>query len=252
MSLDSEELIVDQVSVLDQSTPKMNTSATMAWSEQRPINKASRERLAYHTCQHLDFIGVNFEPGSATQMLDYACGTGFLSRIFAPHISSIKAMDTSPTMVDIYNARVDELGDQHQETCAIVGNLLCDPPEPSTLVVEEYSTFDLVVVGAALHHFPCAGEAVKRLGECLRAGGVLYIQDLFASTELAEEAGMRPRGYTREEVEEMFKNAGFVDFKFELLPEEFEMELPTEQVLKIQCFAARAAKPDENDRVRKA
>jgi hypothetical protein len=53
------------------------------WFENRPTNKVMRLKLAQCIAQRLDMIGIesaNLSTGDV-KMLDYACGTGFLSRV---------------------------------------------------------------------------------------------------------------------------------------------------------------------------
>jgi hypothetical protein len=52
----------------------------------------------------------------------------------------------------------------------------------------------------------------------------------------------RPRGFTFDELRSVMSSAGLVDFRFEVLPDAFEMELPNAGVVKIRCFIARAMK----------
>jgi SAM-dependent methyltransferase len=156
-------------------------------------------------------------------------------------VSKIEAIDASPSMVERYNARIAELGPAHKSTRAVVGNLLSNPASPCTLEGNRYHGFDLITVGAALHHFANAATAVERLAERLRAGGIVYIQDMFDDGHVGSESD-RPRGFTFDELRSVMSSAGLVDFRFEVLPDAFEMELPNAGVVKIRCFIARATK----------
>jgi SAM-dependent methyltransferase len=157
-------------------------------------------------------------------------------------VSSITAIDASQMMIDRYKARIDELGGRHRNTIAIKGNLLTDPPEPLALVEENYHSFSLITVGAALHHFPDTEHAVICLVERLRPGGVLYIQDLFDDGH-GDLDGKRPRGFTLDGLRSVLSSVSLVDFSFQVLPDAFEVELPSEEVLKVQFFVAKAMKP---------
>jgi SAM-dependent methyltransferase len=143
-------------------------------------------------------------------------------------------------MVQKYNARIDELGSTHTGTQAVVGDVLADPPQ-SILEIERYHDFHLITVGAALHHFADTGAAVERLARRLRPGGVLYIQDML-NTGRGGEEGAKARGFTFEELESLMSNAGLVKFRFEALPDPFEIEVPMAGVLKIKCFIASGMK----------
>jgi SAM-dependent methyltransferase len=151
-------------------------------------------------------------------------------------------------MIAKYTAGMKELVFEHKHVEAIVGNLLCDPPEPASLADDEYHNFDLITVGAALHHFPSAEQAIERLATRLRPGGVIYIQDLLEEhdhTAHDNQSGKRPRGYSLDGIRSFTDDAGLVDFGFDVFPNEMMIELLSEEVLKIRCFAARAMKPKD-------
>jgi len=144
-------------------------------------------------------------------------------------------------MVDKYNARVGELGPKHASTRAVLGDLTCTPASPSMLDSNKYQDYNLITIGAALHHFPNTEDAVQRLAERLRPGGALFIQDMFDNGHKGSEV-KQPHGFTLDELRSIMSNAGLVDFRFEVLPEELEIEVRTEEVLKVKCFVARGLK----------
>jgi SAM-dependent methyltransferase len=240
------------------------------WFEERPINKTSRQQIASVLGDKVSFVGIDWtkfpdgtKTGKTVRMLDYACGTGFLSRVcrapcdttvllltadqvFGPYVSSINAIDASSAMVERYNKNIDTFGLGREKVAVMVGNLLSDPPQPSSLDRDEYSRFDLITVGAALHHFPSAEDAVRLLGQRLKPGGVLFIQDLYSyvASEVVQEAGKAKHPQQKEsDMAQMMGKAGLVDFEYEVLQGNFEIELPSEEVGQIRCFIARAARP---------
>ena len=153
-------------------------------------------------------------------------------------------------MVKRYIANIAEFQLDQGLVTAVVGNLLSHPPEPSFLSNEEYHGFNLITVGAALHHFPSAEDAVKILAARLKPGGVLYIQDLFTSEkEQGVDGAMipvskTPPGFTEGEIKRILETSGLVDFNFEVLHGDLMIEMPNEEILKIRCFLARAMKPE--------
>jgi SAM-dependent methyltransferase len=148
-------------------------------------------------------------------------------------------------MIDKYKSNMDLLGVQHGNTHAVVGDLLSDLPKPRALADAQYHGFDLITVGAALHHFPNTENAVERLAERLRPGGVLYIQDKFDDGNRGASVSQGPRGFTKEGLEDIMSSAGLVGFGFEVLPNKVDVELLDEKVVSIQCFIGRAVKPIE-------
>ncbi|KAI4955269.1 hypothetical protein J4E91_001127 [Alternaria rosae] len=228
-----------------------DTGQVTDWFEERPINKASRQQIARAIVDRAAFVGIDWaklpggtETGKTVHMLDYACGSGFL--IFGPYVSSIHAVDVSSAMIEKYIKNIDTFGLTREKIAFMVGNLLSDPPEPSSLDSEEYSDFDLITVSAALHHFPSAKDALRLLGRRLKPGGVLLIQDLYSyvTSEAVQEAGKARHPQQKEsDMASMMREAGLIDFHFEMLQGNFEIELPSEEVGQIRCFIARGARP---------
>ncbi|RYP78135.1 hypothetical protein DL770_006925 [Monosporascus sp. CRB-9-2] len=163
------------------------------------------ERLTAELRSRLDFIGVDWdddgedsdderengefaEPkGTQAQaekkkkkkqvrLLDYACGTGMMSRALAPYVTQCVGIDLSENMVTAYNVGARNQGLAPDEMHAVVGNL-ADPDRPDVLPGPEFRDFDLAAVGGGFHHFADPELAAARLVERLRPGGVLLIWD---------------------------------------------------------------------------
>ncbi|RYP71515.1 hypothetical protein DL771_004770 [Monosporascus sp. 5C6A] len=162
------------------------------------------ERLTAELRCRLDFIGVDWddedegdgdsgengdsaEPKDAqaqaekkkkkqVRLLDYACGTGMMSRALAPYVTQCVGIDLSENMVAAYNARARNQGLAPDEMHAVVGNL-ADPDQPDVLPGPEFRDFDVAAVGGGFHHFADPELAAARLVERLRPGGVLLIWD---------------------------------------------------------------------------
>jgi SAM-dependent methyltransferase len=147
-------------------------------------------------------------------------------------------------MIERYRSKTESFGLPQEHIEVVVGNLLSDPPQPSSLTSEEFRDFDLITVGQALHFFPSTAEAVKQLAGRLKPDGVLFIQDLYVEEDEDADTGgkQRPRGYAEDDVKVLMDDAGLVEFRFEVLPE-MEVELPSEEVLKVKYFIARAVRP---------
>jgi hypothetical protein len=147
-------------------------------------------------------------------------------------------------MIERYRSKTDSFGLPQENIEVVVGNLLSDPPHPSPLTSEEFRDFDLITVSQALHSFFSAAEAVDQLAGCLTSDGVPFIQDLYAEENKRAENGgkKRPRGYTEDDVKVLMDGAGLVEFRFEVLSE-MEVELPSEVVLRVRYFLARAVRP---------
>jgi len=118
------------------------------------------------------------KPQKTVRLLDYACGTGLVSRALAPYVSQSIGIDLSSSMVSEFNTGASNQGIPESEMHAIVGNLI-DSTSPSAPELEapEFYNFDIAAVGMGWHHFSDPGFAAKKLGERLKKGGVLLIID---------------------------------------------------------------------------
>ncbi|KAI1744511.1 S-adenosyl-L-methionine-dependent methyltransferase [Xylaria scruposa] len=150
------------------------------------------ERLTRELQARLDFIGADWasededsdeegeedkkKPRREVRLLDYACGTGMMSRTFAPYTTQCIGMDISEKMIDAYNMRAENQGLSPEEMHAVLGDLISDTPSDA-LSSPELFNFDIAVVGGGFHHFGDPALAAKRLVERLKPGGVLLIWD---------------------------------------------------------------------------
>ncbi|KAJ3466823.1 hypothetical protein MRS44_004387 [Fusarium solani] len=179
--------------------------------------------------QQTAFIGVK----QGARLLDYACGTGMLSRVLAKYTSETIGIDLSKDMVGVYNAQAKSqvslnhlkqavkpaFGPQQAVLQAYQGNL-ADPADPSAPGFSDakFFNFDIAGVGLGFHHIDKPDLAAKRLAERLKTGGVLFIIDFVAhemDPKFAAGRGITHHGFTEEQIKEMFEGAGLVDFGYE-------------------------------------
>lgn len=176
----------------------------------------------------LDFIGVDWVDDSdddgdeeggkneesitkkGVRLLDYACGTGLVSRALAPYTTQCVGIDLSENMVAAYNTRAENQGLTPSEMHAYQGNLLS--PAPSPTLTPPFTNFTLAAVGLGFHHFDDPSLAARRLVERLAPGGVLMIidflpHDKMESTHAASHT-VTHHGFSEAEVRRMFEDAG--------------------------------------------
>ncbi|KAI1108534.1 S-adenosyl-L-methionine-dependent methyltransferase [Nemania sp. NC0429] len=151
------------------------------------------DRLTRELQARLDFIGVDWasddddsddederdareRPRREVRLLDYACGTGMMSRALAPYTAQCVGMDISEEMVAAYNRGAENQGLSPDEMRAVLGDLTSESVDDA-LSSPELFNFDIAVVGGGFHHFEDPELAAKRLVERLRPGGVLLIWD---------------------------------------------------------------------------
>lgn len=150
------------------------------------------EQLIAEIQKRKDWIGVDWvedsdqehsssaSPQKTVRLLDYACGTGLVTRALLPYITTSIGIDLSPNMVAEFNTLASNQGLSPTEMHAYVGNLLSTSSTANAetnLEDEKFCDFDLAVVGLGFHHFDNPKDATKQLAKRLKKGGALMIID---------------------------------------------------------------------------
>ncbi|KAI9056035.1 hypothetical protein LZ554_000967 [Drepanopeziza brunnea f. sp. 'monogermtubi'] len=187
--------------------------------------------------KHHEWIGVDWTedssgsesedssvaPKKTVRLLDYACGTGLVSRALAPYITQSIGIDLTEGMVNEYNTAALNQGISESEMHATRGNLIdANNPNPPELAGKEFFDFDIAAVGLGFHHFDDPALAAKRLAERLKKGGVLMIIDFVPHSHVLGHGDhshtaahtVTHNGFSQDDVKRMFEDAG-VGAKFE-------------------------------------
>ncbi|KIY45509.1 S-adenosyl-L-methionine-dependent methyltransferase, partial [Fistulina hepatica ATCC 64428] len=155
-----------------------------------------------------------------TVVMDFACGTGLVSRALCSYARNVVGVDISPNMVDEYNRRVMDQGIPSDEMHAVLAHI--DSPTPEGL---ENIQFDVIVCAASYHHFPSIEETTVSLARFLKTGGVLMVADLLRSPNAHEifdhgdarsEADLvaHPGGFEEGTIRSAFEMAGLKSIHF--------------------------------------
>ncbi|KAI6046689.1 S-adenosyl-L-methionine-dependent methyltransferase [Pisolithus marmoratus] len=151
-----------------------------------------------------------------TTVMDFACGTGLISRELAPHAKSIVGVDISQNMVDMYNLSVHNQGISPDEMRAVCISAIKEDDEHL-----KGMTFDVIVCASAYHHFPSIDSVTKTLVSYLKQGGSLLVADLMKDQSSHEVFSpdvhhIVPHrgGFTAEEIRNAFEGAGLHNFSF--------------------------------------
>ncbi|KAF4812922.1 putative methyltransferase [Colletotrichum siamense] len=150
---------------------------------------------------------------SPVRLLDYACGTGLISRALAQFTTHCVGIDISENMVAAYNARAENQGLSTDEMRAYAGNLT-DPadPDPAAFAGAGFRDFDVAGVGLGFHHFADPEYSAKKLVERLRPGGVFIILDFLPHEKmhhgLPAAHTVMHHGFSEERMRAIFEQAG--------------------------------------------
>lgn len=184
------------------------------------------------------------------RLLDYACGTGAITKALGPYVNTIRGIDISENMVQKYNETARSSGLSEEQAHAVVGDL-CGETVPSDLTGPEWYNFDIALIGLGFHHMENPDLAIKRLAERLKAStGVLVIID-FLPFDIKKDhdsqghGGQFPEmkhtikhnGFTGEQMRDLYQAAGFEDFDVVALKEPAVMELKDGTVQRTLFFA---------------
>ncbi|KAI1378906.1 S-adenosyl-L-methionine-dependent methyltransferase [Hypoxylon crocopeplum] len=246
------------------------------FNEEAPTydSKHSRliERLTKEIRSRLDWIGVDWaavddddddssedentqgdktgpsQPRKEVRLLDYACGTGMMSRALAPYTTQCVGVDISENMVAAYNSRAENQGLSRDEMYAVIGDLItADGPQLLDVLEDpRLFGFDVATVGGGLHHFADPELAAERLAERLRPGGVLLVWDFLPHGPHQHSAnyGVMHHGLSEERVRAMFERAGAgKGFSLQVLGSGFSPgHEHDKEVMRRQVFLARGEK----------
>ena len=144
--------------------------------------------------QHLlQWIVESLPLAPQMRTLDVAAGTGHVSRVVAPRVRSVTAVDVTPAM--LHEARA-------ASAAARLGNLRLVQADAGRLPFAD-GRFDLVMCRLALHHFADPVVEVAEMARVTRRSGTLAIIDLLSpdDAELADRYNrferMRDPSHTR-------------------------------------------------------
>ncbi|KZM20902.1 uncharacterized protein EKO05_0006350 [Ascochyta rabiei] len=168
----------------------------------KPWFAAVNTQVADELRSRLNWIGIPFAntgssaDGSEVRLLDYACGTGLMTRTFGPYVTRTLGIDISPNMVSTFQSRAASAGLPRSTVDAVVGDLFDKAnPQPAEFAGKEWWDFDLATVGFGFHHFEDVVHAATQLKERLRPGGALVINDFLEGGDvLADEHGRPVEG----------------------------------------------------------
>ncbi|KAF2098123.1 S-adenosyl-L-methionine-dependent methyltransferase [Rhizodiscina lignyota] len=197
-----------------------------------------------------DFFTTNDPKAKEVRFLDYACGTGMVSRALGPYVTTTRGIDISEKMVETFNSLASKASLPPAQIHAVVGNLLSEPPNKSISGPEFYD-FDIAAIGLGFHHMQERVLMLKRIADRLKTGGVLLILDFLIGETEGKKAfddwpedsrkAVATAGFTEEQMKEVYEEAGFTDFRLKVFEEKIVMEHGGVEKSRI-CFLAKGTK----------
>ncbi|KAI4626733.1 hypothetical protein J4E83_003885 [Alternaria metachromatica] len=190
--------------------------------DSKPWFKVVNDRVATTLRSDLSWVGIPFTDSTTqpVRLLDYACGTGLMTRVFGPYVTSTQGIDISPNMVSTYNTRARDAGISEDVVNAVVGHLFDkSDPNPEALSGERFWDFDI----ATNKHD--VGESNPEFRQKMNASIVV------------------PH-FTIDGVKQFFAEAGFVDVDVITMKEKNYMEFGGKKLWRTILFA-RGRRPME-------
>lgn len=136
-------------------------------------------------------------------ILDYGCGTGFISFSLSNDKNNILGMDYSDGMVNRFNEKAQEL---NYDNIKAKKHNINEEELPK-------NQFDLVISSMTMHHIKDTNMFARKCKEALKDGAIVCINDLEKEDGTFHKKhnndGVEHFGYEKEEVCEIFENNSF-------------------------------------------
>lgn len=151
----------------------------------------------------VDNLKKHIKINKFANILDYGCGTGFISFSLVNQSNNIVGMDYSDGMVEQFNKKVSLL--LYGNIKAIKHNM-----NEEELPAEE---FDLVISSMTMHHIKDTSMFARKCKDTLKDGGIVCINDLEKEDGTFHKKhnndGVEHFGYEKEEIKKIFEKQGF-------------------------------------------
>lgn len=173
----------------------------MSWDDAAATWDDDPAVRAYARGAHQSLLEVLAERGQTlceAMVLDFGCGTGLLAAAIAPAAARVVALDVSPAMIGVLEAKIAARGLTNIEPVAadLAGFLAAEPPGAGR-------RFDLIVASSVCGFLPDYPQVVATLARCLRPQGI-FVQWDWAHNDQDDE----PYGLTAAEIHAALAGAG--------------------------------------------
>lgn len=155
-------------------------------------------------------------------VLDVACGPGWTSHFLAKLGYSVHGIDISDDLLDLARRRI--AGDPFSVYEGVPLQVRFSVHDIEASPMESVGPFGAAFFESALHHFLDPVQALRNVAPSLKESGILCIWEAAAprrgtdpylqNIELMRKYGTLERPYTREQIIQVLKLAGFPFFEF--------------------------------------
>ena len=151
-------------------------------------------------------IQKDIELKPAMKLMDFGAGTGLLSYFIAPFVDTIVMVDNSPSMLEKFKEKASEFECKTEIREVDLSRTTLD------------EKFDGIISSMTVHHVEDQKALFTKFYNMLEYGGFIAIADLDSEdgTFHSDNTGVFHFGFDRESVEQVAKEVGFKDIKFEL------------------------------------
>ncbi|THY92148.1 S-adenosyl-L-methionine-dependent methyltransferase [Aureobasidium pullulans] len=162
----------------------------------KPWQKKIASQVAEALNSHADWLGADWTSASNQEchLLDYACGTGSVTRVrisfplspcclntdttyqaLSTHITHATGIDISSAMLSQYTSLLSSTHPSLVLKTSVAD--LCSPDPQSSISGPEFHNFDIAGVALGFHHFANPTTCIANLASRLKKDGVLFIVD---------------------------------------------------------------------------
>ncbi|MDQ3286547.1 MAG: class I SAM-dependent methyltransferase [Actinomycetota bacterium] len=166
-------------------------------------------RLAYYDERVIEKMAEVAGIAEGSEIADVGTGTGFVAAGLAPRVKRVIGIDNASAMLRVAHENLDYLGVSNAEL--LVGDLAVLPLADNSV--------DAAFANMVLHHAVDPDAMLKEMARIVRPGGTIVLTDEVEHSYewMREEHADVWLGFTREQVEDFFREAGLADYGYDSL-----------------------------------
>jgi ubiquinone/menaquinone biosynthesis C-methylase UbiE len=166
-------------------------------------------RLAYYDERVIERMVAVSGLDEGTTVADVGTGTGFVAAGIAPRVGRVFAVDNSSAMLEVARKNLSDLGLKNVEF--LEGDVRALPIESSSM--------DAVFANMVLHHAEDPTAMLREMARIAKPGSLVAVVDEVEHPYawMREEHADLWLGFTPEQVEGFFSEAGLTDYGYESL-----------------------------------